>query len=101
MHPCLQIDEVLRRITNDMVILSPGDSSQFLKLALTCRTFYEPAMDVLWGKYVTDMRSLILCLPEDSRRLVPFPEAGIEFDQLHLTEPPNILVSIFAPHLLG
>ncbi|KIP03177.1 hypothetical protein PHLGIDRAFT_252881 [Phlebiopsis gigantea 11061_1 CR5-6] len=76
MHPCLQIDEILRKIANELSMPTLGGKSQFRDLALTCHTFYEPAMDILW---------------------VPFPEAGLEYDQLHLTQPPDILVMARTP----
>ncbi|TEB32537.1 hypothetical protein FA13DRAFT_1731744 [Coprinellus micaceus] len=56
-HP-LGIPEILR------LICDRGDKKTTLSVALTCRTFLEPALDRLWHE-VTSFQPLIRCLPTD------------------------------------
>ena len=76
MHPCLQIDEVLRQITFELKTFSIFTCRDLLSMALSCKTFYEPAMDELWG-FMGDVRALISCLPEDARQ-VRFVKSSFE-----------------------
>jgi len=65
MHPCLQITELLdiifRQLDEDIVF----SASTLASLALTCRMFVEPALDVLWGR-LTSFGPLIALFPEDA-----------------------------------
>lgn len=69
MHPCLQIDEVVRNVVSQLGGHTSGAPQDLLALALTCKAFYEPAMDELWGT-AANLRDLIGCLPEDARRVI-------------------------------
>ncbi|KAI6011302.1 hypothetical protein EDC04DRAFT_2766369 [Pisolithus marmoratus] len=63
MHPCLSVDEVLRltfRFIDDR-------GSTLCALAGTCRTFHEPAMDLIW-ETLTTIKPVLLNLP--SARMV-------------------------------
>lgn len=61
MHPIVAIDEIFQ-----ILLTSVGDQVTLLSLALSCRAFYEPAMDDLWYQ-LEGMRPLIELLPEDAR----------------------------------
>jgi hypothetical protein len=62
MHRCLHIEEIID------VILSHCDMQptqvSLLNMALVCRAFYEPAMNVLWHTLETDIEPLVLLLPQ-------------------------------------
>lgn len=58
MHSCLMIDEALVNIVKDV------EGSTLLNIALTCRTFYEPAMDQVWYE-LGGFKPLIRCLPKN------------------------------------
>ena len=60
MHRCLRIAEVVGAIT-DYVTEEPDQ----LCMALTCRAFYDSAMDALWRRPCPD--NLFLCLPAHTR----------------------------------
>ena len=57
MHRCLYIQEIVRNVA------SYSADQDVLPMALTCRTFHEPAMDFVW-KELTGLGPLIRCLPE-------------------------------------
>ena len=60
MHRCLRIEEIVRNI----VSYNDGPThAVHLSLALTCRSFYEPAMDALWRVLDEDIEPLLLLLP--------------------------------------
>ncbi|KAG0703851.1 hypothetical protein DFH29DRAFT_802801, partial [Suillus ampliporus] len=79
MHPCLQIHEVLRNIFSALnkyrdITLDAQKSSRanygidvrrqtLARLARTCRTFSEPALDVLWA-HIDTLSPLVACLPK-------------------------------------
>ena len=62
MHYSLYIDEILALI----VIYCSGRQTDLLRFALTCRTFYEPAMNALWARAPRVLDKLFLCLPSDA-----------------------------------
>ncbi|KAN0081607.1 hypothetical protein V8E55_009231 [Tylopilus felleus] len=70
MHPALQIEEILLIVfghCHQWGQAYPG----LVSTTRTCRTFKEPALDVLWGKL--DCSSpLVRCLPEACYQL-PYP----------------------------
>ncbi|GJE85278.1 hypothetical protein PsYK624_013570 [Phanerochaete sordida] len=61
MHPCLSIAELVRHIASyhDEKTHAPQ-----LNFGLTCRAFYEPAMDALWEALEDDIEPLLRLLPE-------------------------------------
>lgn len=62
MHAALQIPEILERIAEEV---SPYGSDR-RNMALTCKTFYEPFMDLIWWG-LWHIESLIKCLPRHTR----------------------------------
>ena len=73
MHPALEIPEILLDIFHHCCPpdLSEVDRKEAIPdlaaLARSCRTFKEPALDVLWGVLI-DLSPLVRCLPEASSR---------------------------------
>lgn len=67
MHRCLTINEILAIIVRDL--LSPyshqDDRRNLTAMALTCKTFYEPAMRESWHT-VEDISRLAHTLPSDA-----------------------------------
>ena len=63
MHRCLCIPEILATITaaignvgdDNYLCHGPSIRSSLLAFALTCRTFYEPAMDALWKEVISQL----------------------------------------------
>ncbi|GJE89165.1 hypothetical protein PsYK624_052600 [Phanerochaete sordida] len=63
MHPALKISEILRimlQISDDHIRRRTAAA-----VAMTCRTFYEPGSDALWGD-MPSLRPLLRCLPTDA-----------------------------------
>ncbi|KAI6011304.1 hypothetical protein EDC04DRAFT_778718 [Pisolithus marmoratus] len=58
MHPCLSVDEILRLIFGYI----EDNGSTLCALARTCRTFHEPAMDLIW-ETLTAFEPVLLSLP--------------------------------------
>ncbi|KAG2042316.1 hypothetical protein BDR03DRAFT_945032 [Suillus americanus] len=76
MHICLLPTETLLRIftticgdftTSIYLVSIPGSCATLAALARTCKTFKEPALDILW-KRLDGLEPLILCLPESVRK---------------------------------
>ncbi|KAF9460419.1 hypothetical protein BDZ94DRAFT_1266201 [Collybia nuda] len=69
MHRCLEISELLTRIflftTGSRDVWPVRGSSTLLALALTCKTFSGPALDILWS-FMPGLKPLIPCLPSDA-----------------------------------
>ncbi|KAI0792032.1 hypothetical protein C8Q75DRAFT_616298 [Abortiporus biennis] len=77
MHRCLNVVEMIQNISDNILmdksLGSPkaivpedetGNSSDLLAFALTCRKFYEPAIDSLW--YTVETIHPLTCLfPDD------------------------------------
>lgn len=61
MHRCLIIDEILQNVAAHLT-----DDQSRLRMALSCRTFDEPAMDSLWSDSLGGLKPLVQCLPEDA-----------------------------------
>lgn len=88
MHPCLQVDEILNVVVKSMgannrhddgdgfinVEHDNGDRDAFVDMALTCRTFYEPAMNEHWRELRT-IRKLLRYLPQDAVSMEYTPPA--------------------------
>ncbi|KIK35346.1 hypothetical protein CY34DRAFT_812243 [Suillus luteus UH-Slu-Lm8-n1] len=71
MHACLQIPEILQVIFANLTEVKNSSSvrpsyTTLYHLALTCRTFREPALDALWA-YIQVPEVLITCLPQNVR----------------------------------
>ncbi|KAI0076369.1 hypothetical protein K474DRAFT_1663028 [Panus rudis PR-1116 ss-1] len=71
MHRCIQVDEILRVIIHFVSPSIPRTVGQlearnksFLSLALTCRTFRDPAIDALWETQY-GIWNLVKHFPED------------------------------------
>lgn len=74
MHRCLCIDELLRTIAVHIASQWPSRRA-LLYMALTCKTFYGPAMDTLWED-LPGLRPLLSLLPRDA---YDFPKERIRF----------------------
>ncbi|KAF8062193.1 hypothetical protein FPV67DRAFT_1654822, partial [Lyophyllum atratum] len=88
MHPCLRIPEILSTIFQNVIDRqnwkTPFSGSQtLLNLALTCKLFKEPALDVLWHT-IQALQPLIRCLPADAICLTPGRLIGEEEVKLRL-----------------
>ncbi|KAK7686171.1 hypothetical protein QCA50_010391 [Cerrena zonata] len=110
MHHCLTIDKILERITGFVAAYSPDDSNRhrmeelrinisdkksLLSFILTCRTFAELGLDVLWRRLDTIFPLAFAFLPNVSPRLkatdrstkvigfvrIPGPEDWIQFSR--------------------
>lgn len=73
MHRALHIEEILLNIFGHChpadaawTILRSHATADLAALARTCRTFKEPALDVLWSELI-DLSPLAYCLPESHR----------------------------------
>ncbi|KAG1743549.1 hypothetical protein EDD22DRAFT_920136 [Suillus occidentalis] len=71
MHACLQISEILQVIFANLTEVKTSSSvrpsyTTLYHLALTCRTFREPALDALWA-YIQMPDVLISRLPQNVR----------------------------------
>lgn len=55
MHACLHISEIVQNIAYNA-------DGGLVSLALTCRAFYEPAMNAVW-RDLPGLRPLLLCFP--------------------------------------
>ena len=66
MHPALEIEEVLRYIL-EFLYGNPHepDRQSIVNLAITCRTFLRPSLEILWFD-LPSLGPLIMCLPEDA-----------------------------------
>lgn len=75
MHRCLIIDEILHNVAAHLT-----DDQSRLRMALSCRTFYEPAMDSLSSDSLGGLKPLVKCLPEDSTGMtVDDPNSIVSF----------------------
>lgn len=66
MHSCLQINELVAIIAEGIIdeLLAEDWRGNLTHMALTCRTFYEPAMNALWRTLPT-ISALWLALPDN------------------------------------
>ena len=62
MHPCLNIDEILRLLVRELVV--SGAKATAVALACCCKNFEEPALDVLWETQ-SRLTPLLKCFPRD------------------------------------
>ncbi|KAJ7073020.1 hypothetical protein C8F01DRAFT_1244024 [Mycena amicta] len=63
MHPSLEILDILRLIVAELHQVSSLKS--LYAMALTCKTFLEPTLDVMWNDQY-GLRSLLGCFPADA-----------------------------------
>lgn len=77
MHKCLAIPELVTLIAESLPELTFGENSDeeldassanapkpLASFALTCRAFYEPAMNIAWHTLHT-LRPVVKCFPEN------------------------------------
>ena len=62
MHPCLCVDEIVRLIAEEL--FETGTEADVVSLALCCKSFEDPALDVLWETQ-DDLVPLFGTLPTD------------------------------------
>lgn len=58
MHLCLSIAELVEAIAQNI-----EQNTDLVTMALICRAFYEPAMNMLW-KELDGLEPIFCCLPE-------------------------------------
>ena len=63
MHRCLCVQEMLLHIISFCQRDDISEYTDLLNIALTCRAFYEPAMDALWYTLLMGIGPLLLLLP--------------------------------------
>ncbi|KAF8841130.1 hypothetical protein BDN67DRAFT_967624 [Paxillus ammoniavirescens] len=63
MHHCLRITEILLEIFEFVFITSETGRPDLARLARTCRSFSEPALDVLWRDQ-SSLLPLVMCFPQ-------------------------------------
>jgi hypothetical protein len=63
MHHCLRITEILLEIFEFVFIISETGRPDLARLARTCRSFSEPALDVLWRDQ-SSLLPLVMCFPQ-------------------------------------
>ena len=67
MHHCLHVAEIVDLIVEFSQPFNPGSrqtSTATLALALTCKAFYDPALNVYWNT-LESFRPLMALFPED------------------------------------
>jgi len=62
MHPCLNIDEILRFLVRELVVSEAKATA--VALACCCKVFEEPALDVLWETQ-NQLTPLLKCFSRD------------------------------------
>ena len=62
MHPCLCVDEIIRRVAHELV--TSGGKATSVALACCCKTLEDPMLDVLWETQGT-LLPLLKSLPRD------------------------------------
>lgn len=65
MHHCLGVLDIVRNVFQLVYDESGNGPKNVAVLAITCRAFKDPALDVLWRTMLT-LAPLIMCLPEDA-----------------------------------
>jgi hypothetical protein len=62
MHPCLNVDEILRLFTRELV--ASGGKATAVSLACCCKGFGDPVLDVLWETQ-DQLTPLLKCFPQE------------------------------------
>jgi len=61
MHACLNVDEIVRLIADELVVSEAKATA--VSLARCCKNFEESVMDVLWESQ--HLLPLLKCFPQD------------------------------------
>ena len=85
MHRCFEVLEILNHIL-DFVLQSEGGQKSLAALAISCRTFQDPALDVLWRR-LPCIGPLVRCLPSDAWEVKPEAADGLGWDEPSLVRP--------------
>ena len=64
MHRCLLVPEILYQIF-DFLLPRQTNASTLIALAITCKAFQHPALDILWKDLDDPLLPLVQCLPRD------------------------------------
>lgn len=78
MHRCIGVPEIFQIISNDL------DKPSCLAMALTSRTFLEPALDSLWFS-IESFEPIIACLPKNAWKRHPSYESTVVSEYHHLS----------------
>jgi hypothetical protein len=62
MHPCLNVDEILRLFARELV--ASGAKATAVSLACCCKDFEDPVLDVLWETQ-DRLTPLLKCFPQE------------------------------------
>ena len=62
MHPCLNVDEILRLLACELVASEAKATAA--ALACCCKSFGEPVLDALWEKQER-LTPLLKCIPQE------------------------------------
>ena len=62
MHPCLNVDEILRLLACELVV--SGAKVAIVALACCCKSFEDPVLDALWETQ-DQLTPLLRCLPQE------------------------------------
>ncbi|KII86227.1 hypothetical protein PLICRDRAFT_177804 [Plicaturopsis crispa FD-325 SS-3] len=60
MHSCLEVSEIIGPILEDSVL----SAADLARLARTCKSFCDPALDILWREQ-KDIRNILKCMSPD------------------------------------
>ena len=63
MHPCFNVDEILRQLARELVVLE--EEATVVALACCCKGFEDPALDTLWESQ-DQLFPLLKTLPTDA-----------------------------------
>ena len=62
MHPCLNLDKILRLLASKLVASEAKKTA--VSLACCCKNFEDPVLDVLW-EVQDGLTPLLKCLPQE------------------------------------
>jgi len=62
MHPCLNLDEIIRDTACELIISKAGATA--VAFASCCKSFEDPVLDTLWGAQ-TDLLPALMTFPID------------------------------------
>jgi len=87
MHACLNVDEILRLITCELIVSKQWAAA--VALACCCKGFEDPVLDVLWGSQ-DRLTRLLNCLPrgvwEKRQRAVSAPTIHVFSSLIYLVQ---------------
>jgi hypothetical protein len=64
MHRCFLVPELVQLVCDEFLEDGVQARRTLIALALTCRLFHEPALDLLWRR-VASLGPLVKCMPSD------------------------------------